>query len=167
MSDDITGHLYLCFDTTEAAQRFAFYMNTDTRPDFPDDVPEHEAPLVDLFDYMPDCDDMDWPSANECVLYFEEDAFEAKELFPRILPHFSVKLALWCEDGFEYCHYMRFDGEYFDFLYSPEPLEDEDDDKNHNRQLSNAQMDAVGKGAEKGAEHALLALGRALIHDNT
>lgn len=166
MSDDITGYLYLCFETTEVAQRFAFYMDTDTRPDFPDDVPEHEAPLVDLFDYMPDCDEMDWPSETECVLYFEEDTFEAKELFPKILPHFSVTLALWCEDGFEYCHYMRFDSEYFDFLYSPKPLEDEDDDKKHNRQLSKELINTVSEAAKKGKHHATLCLGRALVRDS-
>jgi len=164
MSDDLTAYLYINFNGVELAQRFAFFMNEDTRPDFPDEVPENEAPLVDIFELMPDGGQMQWPSETECTLQFYEDAFEAKEQLILALPYFDIKLALLCEDDFDYCHYKRFDGNFFDFLYSPEALDFEDDDEQHNRQLSEALIALVAKAEAKGKSEATLCLGRALAN---
>lgn len=44
--------LYTVFNDNKAKDRALFYLQEETRPNFPDEVPESEAELVELFEFL-------------------------------------------------------------------------------------------------------------------
>ena len=159
---DVSACLYVSCSSENKCDRLRYYLEPETRPDFPEDVPADEAALVELFEEMPDPEEMNRVAECELIVYFGEDAFSAKELLPKVLPRFQVKQALWYEDSTEHQEYYRFEDDSFEFLYSPEPLESPEDDERYNRELSQAVQDDLHEARKKGIDQALLCLGRAL-----
>ncbi len=147
---DITISVYLGCKTQIIKQRLEFYFDEETRPDFAEEVPESEAKLVDIFELMPQPEEMESLSDTELVLFFELDAFEMMQLLPSILKFFEINKVIILEDSMDYRHYKKFNGEGFDLLHSPEALEDEGDDILYNQNLSSEQIKSFNKATEKG-----------------
>jgi len=56
MGSQVQGLLLIKTKDEEQAKRLPFYLNAETRPDFPEDVPDLEAEWVDVFEVMEDPD---------------------------------------------------------------------------------------------------------------
>ena len=52
MGSQVQGLLLIKTKDEEEAKRVAFYLEPDTRPDFPEDVPESEESWIDVFEVM-------------------------------------------------------------------------------------------------------------------
>jgi hypothetical protein len=154
--------LYIFCPSKSVSDRLCYYFDPKTRPDFPEDVPDEEAELVDYFEEMPDPEVIKKPTDRELIVYFDEDALEVRELLPNILQHFSMKQALFYEESIEHQAYYRFEEDSFEFFYSPVPLEFPDDEERYNRNLSGSMQAELKQARRKGIDKALLYLGRKL-----
>lgn len=155
---DTSAYLYIDCGTTNVRDRFHFFLDPKTRPDFPDDVAENEAHLVRHFEGMPEPQMIRALSDRELIAAFADDAFEAKQLLPAILGCFSVSKAIWAESDIEHEAYYRLVDGGFEFFYSPGSLESEDDDRRYNRNLPASAQEELLLVRQSGIEKALLYL---------
>lgn len=60
---------------TDAAQirRIRYYLESETRPDFPEDVPESEADWVDAYEAVPYPERIDQPDDHTLLLFYDGD----------------------------------------------------------------------------------------------
>ncbi len=156
---ELMAMLYVRCADARGRERLAFYLDEATRPDFPDEVPAEEADLVRAFESVDAPAQLLKPSATELVASFEMPSGDTQYALASVLGRFGAEKAIWHEsDGGELnVYYCYRDGD-FHFLYSPQPLDDPEDEARYNRALPQAARELLNQ--EAGMAQAVLYLGR-------
>ena len=117
-------------------EKLLLYLEEATRPDFSDEVPAGEASLFELAEPVPFPSSVNHVSSNLVELSFNEDLIDVKQELPKFLDALNVERSVLLMDSFdEEYFYLQSDG-FFEFYYSAEPLESEEDELEFNRELS-------------------------------
>jgi hypothetical protein len=73
MSSLIEFNLLVRHPETEQIKRIGIYLEPDTRPDFPEDVPEEEADWVDAYEVVPYPERLERPDEYTLLLFYDGD----------------------------------------------------------------------------------------------
>lgn len=121
-----------------ACERLIFYLDSATRPDFPDEVPENEAAWVEAFELLPDPSELHRIDASTLMAYFDDESGAEPSSVCEAIALFSpVQLLSW-EDVEGEVLYQSWQGDSGTLLYAPEALEDPEDEIKYNRCLNEA-----------------------------
>jgi hypothetical protein len=115
-----------------------FYLDPETRPDFPDEVPASEAAWVEAFELLPDPSSIDQLDDCTVSVYFDDESdAEPHQICAAIALLEPVSLLSWeaieCE-----VYYQSWKRGNNTLLYAPEGLENPQDDEKYNRNLDEA-----------------------------
>lgn len=126
------------FADATSRDRLAFYLDPETRPDFPEEAPESEASWVDHFELLPDPDQIERLSGNVLLVYFGEEADAQPDQVCEAIGLLSPTQLLMREniEGDVFYHSWQ-DGQ-STLIYAADGLDDPDDDTRYNRQLGDA-----------------------------
>ncbi len=147
-------------ESKEQLNLITSYLDDETRPDFVDDLPDKSEELFSLIEQCPAADSISMKSNTELELFFEFDAFEAMEELPKLLNAMACENAVYMKNSHDETLCYKLDDSYFSFLYSPQPLENESDDKKYNRNLNAEELEGANSAYEAGAGNLLNYLGR-------
>lgn len=130
--------IWVRFADTSSCDRLAFYLDPDTRPDFPDEVPESEASWVDHFELLPDPDQLERVSGDVLLIHFGDDADAQPDQVCEAISLLSPTQLLTREDIEGEVVYHSWQGAQSTLVYAEEGLDDPDDDRRYNRRLDDA-----------------------------
>lgn len=130
--------LRIAFPKPSGCQRLMFYLDPETRPDFPDEVPESEATWVEAFELLPDPSSMEQVDDTTVSVYFDDESdAEPHQICEAIALLEPDSLLSWevveCE-----VYYQRWKDGNNTLIYAPEGLEDPQEDEKYNRNLDEA-----------------------------
>lgn len=130
--------LRITFAEPSSCQRLMFYLDPETRPDFPDEVPDAEAAWVEVFELLPDPSSLEQVDDKTVSVYFDDESdAEPHQICTAIALLEPVRVLSWevieCE-----VFYQSWQGGNNTLLYAPEGLDDPQDDKKYNRNLDEA-----------------------------
>jgi len=124
-----------CFDA-EKLKRIEFYLNGETRPDFPEDVPGSEAQLVEVFEFLPTPESLQCLDLNGLTAHFAPDSLEEmKDLVKGAALFRPDKLLMFFADDEETRHYYCHQDSKLNFMMSEIPFDDPADERKYNRKL--------------------------------
>lgn len=125
MGSQVQGLLLIKTRDEEQAKRIPFYLEAETRPDFPEDVPDLEADWVDVFEVIEEPDLIEL--VDECYVavgFFqdEEDYSQEMEEFAEALVNkVGVVSVLLCEFNSDHGNYIwRFRNNESELLWTEE-----------------------------------------------
>jgi hypothetical protein len=128
--------LWIKFPKASNCKRLIFYLDPDTRPDFPDEVPEAEAKWVGIFELLPDPCSIEQIDEHTVSVYFDDEAdAEAHQICAAIALLEPDNILSWESIEGE-VYYKSWQGGDNTLIYAPEGLEDPMDDKKYNRVLN-------------------------------
>ena len=106
MGSQVQGLLLIETKDKEQAKRLPFYLNIETRPDFPEDVPESEAEWIDIFEVMEEPDLVELIDEHYVAVGFfqeEEDySQEMEEFSEALVREVGVVSVVLCEFNSDY-----------------------------------------------------------------
>jgi hypothetical protein len=127
--------LRVTFDDHLKCERLKFYLDPDTRPDFPDEVPDIESDWVGVFELLPDPCLIDL--IDDCVVsvYFDDESdADPHQICTAIALLQPTGMLSWEMIEGEVI-FQQWQGGDNMLLYAPGGLEDPEDDKKYNRKL--------------------------------
>ena len=133
---EYSAAIYVRCSSASQCERLVFYLDAETRPSFPEDVPASEADRVEAFEFLPVPTDLHRPSSASLLAYFDEgvDSFgDIEGIMGAIALAEPAALYLYFADDEETQHYYRHAEGELEFLYSEVPLDDGDEE--YNRRL--------------------------------
>lgn len=122
------GSIYVRCGAIAQCDRIAFFLRSETRPLFPEDVPEHEENLVEAFE------DAETPTSLQSdgttlAAYFDQfEGFDTAEATVKAIAAMQPSdIYLFFANDEETRHYYRYAQGELRFLLSELPLDGEDD----------------------------------------
>lgn len=120
------GSIYVLCDEIALCERIAFFLRSETRPLFPEDVPAHEENLVAAFE------EVDTPTSLRCdgttldANFGDFYDFESAEVLVKAVALLAPReIYLYFADDEETQHYYRYAEGGLQFLFSEIPLDPE------------------------------------------
>jgi len=150
--------IYVQCSKADELKRIEFYLNGETRPDFPEDVPSGEAQFVEAFEFVPVPESLKILSADALAAHFYPDSLEeVKDLVKALALFKPGKLFMFFSDDGETHHYYRYQDGSLCFVFSEIPLDDSEDEKKYNRNLPTELAKTIENMDDKGKALELLA----------
>jgi hypothetical protein len=136
----VTSHfcLWVKFPTASSCKRLIFYLDPDTRPDFPDEVPESEVEWVEVFELLPDPCSIEQIDEYTLTVYFDDESDAEPHRVCAAIALLEPDSVLSWESVEGEVYYQSWVGSDNTLLYAPQGLEDPDDDEKYNRNLNEA-----------------------------
>lgn len=161
MSYDGSFFYYVRCESASQIKRLVWYLDEDTRPDFEDDVSPEEKPIFDAIELVPFPDELRvLDSENELLVFFDGEGEDPHDAFTRFINAFKVDSAAFLLSSFDEKAYHCLNDGWFEFLYSPIPLEHPDDDEEFNRKLDGDTLEKAQAAYEQGELELLTFIGR-------
>lgn len=140
MSSNASAVLSINCQSNQQSKRLQIYLNEDTRPYFPEDVPQEEVEWVAFFEFLDNPHGI--KEVDEKTLFVEfypdETDFrdEAKELIKTLLEMVGVESIIYCDLGENWTTFEYYTKESRQLLWEVDGYDDEEDDKKCNSFLS-------------------------------
>lgn len=135
----MSGIFYIKCKTTQQCERLQLYLNEETRPDLPEEVPTEEADWVEPFEFMEQPDNVTKVTDKDLLITFypdETDFTEDAESFIKILVHtVGIASVLYGELGEDWTTFELIQKQKRTLLWSVEVLPDPDE-RQYNQHLS-------------------------------
>lgn len=132
-------YIWVEFDAITIADRLPFYLHSETRPDFHDEVPLQEADWVDAFEFLPEPTLIKRINKSSFFIFFNSESkpnsFELCNAIGLLKP--KLLLTLENVEGDE-SYDMWIDGSN-SLVYAPEDLENQDDNLKFNSNLTQSE----------------------------
>ncbi len=157
-------YIWVEFDAITIADRLPFYLHSETRPDFHDEVPAQEADWVDAFEFLTEPTSIKRINKSSFFIFFNSESNADSFCLCKAIGLLKPKLLLTLENAEGEENYNIWIDGNNSLVYAPEGLEDPEDDERYNRNLSAAdrkQLDLLDDDPEK----ALVYLSEVLLHE--
>ncbi len=158
MSINVNAVLHIRCKTSQQSKRLQAYLNEDSRPDFPEDVPPEEVEWVEPFEFLENPDSIKEIDDKTLLVEFypEETDFtdEAKELIKTLLEIVQVESIIYCELGEDWTVFENYTKDNHQLLWAVDGLDDQESEEKYNSFLSKEEKETYhtllyGKDYEK------------------
>lgn len=129
-------YIWVEFDVMPIADRLSFYLHSETRPDFHDEVPLQEADWVDAFEFLPEPTSIKRINKSSLFIFFDSELNPDSFELCKAIGLFKPKLLLTLESVEGDDSYDRWSDGNNTLVYAPEGLENQEDNLKYNNNLS-------------------------------